>query len=50
MGKRYVVAVLAALMAVPATANAELRERTLTGAAIGAGAAVAGPVAASPAP
>jgi hypothetical protein len=50
MRKLYVVAVLAALMAVPAAANAEVHERTLTGAAIGAGAVVAGPVAASAAP
>jgi osmotically inducible lipoprotein OsmB len=46
MRKLYIVAVLAALIAHPAVANAELRERTLTGAAIGAGAGavVAGPV------
>jgi osmotically inducible lipoprotein OsmB len=45
MRKLYLVAVLAALMAVPATANAYVRETTVTGAAIGAGAGavVAGP-------
>jgi osmotically inducible lipoprotein OsmB len=46
MRKLYIAAVLAALTAIPATANAYVRERTLTGAAIGAGAGavVAGPV------
>jgi osmotically inducible lipoprotein OsmB len=45
MRKFYVVAVLAALIALPATAGAQVGERTVTGAAIGAGtgAAVAGP-------
>jgi osmotically inducible lipoprotein OsmB len=46
MRKLYIVAVLAALTAVPAAANAEVHERTVTGAAIGtgAGAVMAGPV------
>lgn len=46
MHKIYLVAVLAALTALPATAGAQVRERTVTGAAIGAGAGavVAGPV------
>ncbi len=46
MRKLYIVAVLAALTAVPTATNAAVRERTLTGAAIGAGAGavVAGPV------
>ena len=46
MRKFYIVAVLAALTALPATAGAQVRERTVTGAAIGAGAGavVAGPV------
>jgi len=47
MRKLYIVAVLAALTAVSAAANAEVPKRTLPGAAIGtgAGAVVAGPVA-----
>ncbi len=46
MRKLYIVAVLAALTAMPVAANAEVPERTVTGAAIGAGAGavVAGPV------
>jgi hypothetical protein len=46
MNKLYVAAVLAALTAIPATAYAQDHERTVTGAAIGAGAGavVAGPV------
>jgi len=43
MRKLYIVAVLAMLMALPAAANAEVRERTLTGAAIGVGAVIVGP-------
>ena len=45
MRKLYIVAVLAALTAIPAVANAASSERTVTGAAIGAGAGavVAGP-------
>ena len=46
MRNYYIVAVLAALTALPASAGAQVRERTVTGAAIGAtgGAVVAGPV------
>jgi len=46
MRKLYVVAlVLAALTTIPVAANAQVRERTMTGAAIGAGAGavIAGP-------
>lgn len=48
MRKLYLVAVLTALTAHPATASAQVRERTVSGAAIGAGAVVAGPVGPSP--
>lgn len=46
MRKLFIAATLAALTALPATAGAQVRERTVTGAAIGAGAGavVAGPV------
>ena len=46
MRKLFIAATLAALTALPVAANAQVRERTVTGAAIGAGAGavVAGPV------